>query len=305
MKLYIPKHRAGAGLWIYQGYYNAWKFAGYDVEYYSHLSEVDTSLDEYAIMATEGGACIDCEACYKAFEKATKVFLYVQPHTFPMPWGSHPNFVAAASDDFVSKVSQMEHVRFWSFANTSGTDFWKEWGKVHYVPLAFDSIGYDIGHNPPSKCAFDICYVGGIADNGFNEKARIMHEFYFALQSRGINVDGFFVNKNISMEKEAQILRASKICLNIHDRYQHALGLDCNERTFKSLGLNGLLVSDTVKCLDDFGDLQIHQTKTPEEMADTVEALLSTDNSHIKEANRAAVLENHTYIDRVNQLLCL
>ena len=43
----------------------------------------------------------------------------------------------------------------------------------------------------------------------------------------------------------------SKISLNIHDAYQRTLGCDTNERTFKSLGLNGILISDKIKQLEN------------------------------------------------------
>ena len=54
MIAYIPRHIGGAGKWIYEGYFNAWKSEGYDAIYYDDISEIDTS-SPYILMATEGG----------------------------------------------------------------------------------------------------------------------------------------------------------------------------------------------------------------------------------------------------------
>ena len=61
----------------------------------------------------------------------------------------------------------------------------------------------------------------------------------------------FLLTRNLSHEQESVLLYNSKISLNIHDAYQRALGMDTNERTFKSLGLNGILISDEIGQLKD------------------------------------------------------
>jgi len=303
MIVYIPFHAGGAGKWIYQGYFNAWKEEGYKPKYYNNISEIDTN-STYMLMATEGGINQENPTLLNLIlSKASKVFMYTQPHTFPKPWGTHPNFVTNASPNFIKMVNSMENVHLWSFAKTANLDYWDKWKNINYIPLAFDDIDYTF----ESKGIFnyDICYIGGLADNGFNEKSQLMIEYFSELHDQGINTDGIFINKNISPEAEYEIMSNSKICLNIHDKYQQVLGLDCNERTFKSLGLNGFLISDKVECLSDFEELNIIQVKSPKEMAEQIKEYLDKDLSIIKDLNRSVILENHTYKNRVRSLLCL
>ena len=98
-----------------------------------------------------------------------------------------------------------------------------------------------------------------------------------------------------------------KITLNIHDAYQRTLGHDTNERTFKSLGLNGALVSDSVGQLSRlFPDIKTSSDK--QEMVGLVKQLLSLSESElndIKQKNKQDTLDNHCYTNRVEQLLKL
>jgi len=115
---------------------------------------------------------------------------------------------------------------------------------------------------------------------------------------------GVFIATGMSIQEEANILFNSKVSINIHDEYQHVLGLDTNERTFKSLGLNGFLISDKVQALGDlFPDVTLCQT--PKEMAASVEESIERDLTSIKEENRSLILKEHTYVSRVERLLSL
>jgi len=306
MKIYVPYHSGGAGAWIYEGYFSAWNFLGYDVEYYKSILDIDTS-EEYMVMAVEGAlnhsvhdfrALKTCEI----LEKASEVFMFVQPHKFPEPWGRHRNFISGSPDEFIEFVNSADNIHLWSFADTSKVDFWDKWKNVEYVPLAFDSINYL--EEEDKDFEYDICYIGGRADNGFDEKAKIMSDHFSALENLNVKT-GFFIDCNISRREESKLLYNSKISLNIHDRYQHVLGLDCNERTFKSLGLNGILISDRVKVLDDL-NLKIPQASSPEEMCTLVEKYMGLGKSSfhdIKTENKECILKDHTYVERVKYFL--
>ena len=102
-----------------------------------------------------------------------------------------------------------------------------------------------------------------------------------------------------------KILYNSKVSINIHDAYQRDLGLDTNERTFKALGLTGVLVSDDVTQVKRlFPDVK--RTNDPEQMVKIVKEYVNMpDNelSKIKEENRKKVLENHTYASRIKQMM--
>ena len=107
------------------------------------------------------------------------------------------------------------------------------------------------------------------------------------------------------MASECKVLHNSRLTLNIHDAYQRILGLDTNERTFKSLGLNGCLVSDTVGQLNRL----FPQLKTSPEADGLVQitkdylSLTEVELNDIKEHNRQMVMDNHCYTHRVKSLL--
>ena len=112
-----------------------------------------------------------------------------------------------------------------------------------------------------------------------------------------------FINKSISFENEASILYNSKVALNIHDEYQRVLGLDSNERTFKSLGLTGALVCDKIGQVNRlFPDLPLYTS--PEEMVDHIMNLIDDTKklTEQKEYYRNLLLKEHTYVHRVEQM---
>ena len=86
-----------------------------------------------------------------------------------------------------------------------------------------------------------------------------------------------------------------------------ALGLDTNERTFKSLGLNGLMVSDKVKQLNEiFPD--IATSLDSDELVSVTKEILSlteSERENMREESRQNILDNHCYTHRIQTLLNL
>jgi len=297
MKIYIKEHKNHAGKWIYAGYKSAWEQLGYDVEYYSDLHDIKE--ENYQLMA------IDADVNFSnisKLEKADKVYLYVQPNRFPPPWGSHPNFVSLCHPSVIDEIIKMDNVHKWAFGII--TDFHDKWGDVNEIPLAFDSVNYAPVEN--ENYQFDVCFVGGWANNGFNEKRKIMIQHLSPFKDSGLKC-GFFINRGISHAEENLILSNSKLAINIHDAYQRTLGLDTNERTFKSLGLTGLLVSDTISQIENlFPEMPMYDS--PDEMMNLVKKYIDMapqDVIDLKVANRKKILDDHTYKNRVQELLSL
>jgi len=292
MKLYVEKHDAYAGRWIYDGYKSAWQFLNYDVEKANLRTHVP-SEQQYDIMTTDSAIN---DGNLDVLAKARRVYLFVQPTSFPMPWGRHPNFVSSCAPRNIEILNNMENVYKWTF--TKVTDFHKDWKNVKNIPLAYDSINY----RPiiDKKYEFDVCYIGGWADNGFDEKRKILQDYLSELKDLNLKY-GIFINKGLSHEQENKVLANSKIAINIHDAYQQQLGLDTNERTFKSLGLTGFLISDYVKCMNDLLP-EVPLANNATDMKDLVLEFLSKDLSEIKQKNRTYILQNHTYIERAKYL---
>ena len=298
MKVYIKIHPAHAGKWIYEGYKRAWTAIGYDVKYFTSLSEISDKGDYY-IMATDYD--IKNDSSYSSIVNSTKSFIFAQPNTFPEPWGRHPNFISNASPQAIDLVNQTDNALLWTFSDD--TRYHEKWKTVHTVPLAFDSIGY-VPKNDEKYSQYDICFVGGWANNGFDEKRKIMIEIFSKFMDSGLNC-GFFINKGLTHEQECDLLHNSKISLNIHDAYQRTLGYDTNERTFKSLGLNGALVSDTIAQLNNLFPNVPTSLDSSVLVESTKEILSLTENEirGIKESSKQDIIDNHTYIRRVEQLL--
>jgi len=168
------------------------------------------------------------------------------------------------------------------------------------VPLAFDNIAYQSEDCEDSNYEFDVAYVGGWANNGFDTKKKIMMEHFAAFKDSGLKC-GFFINKNLTHEQELKILANSKICINVHDDYQRIMKLDTNERTWKALGLNGILISDNVgSVIPD--QPNIYQVESPEEMVKTAQWVINGMEGFNRNTTKEFVLEYETYVERCKQL---
>jgi len=304
-KIYIQNSEAvcayGAWIWVIKGYVSAWEAKGYEVARYDHLEEIDTS-EEFDLMTYD--IYIRNAACLEVVARARRSYVFVAPNHFPEPWGLHPNWTTPLKDDVIAAINQMDNVHLWCWTHSHRTPFYPKWKEITRVGMAFDSLNYSPVKN--SDLEFDVCYIGSWANNGLNEKKKIMLEHFGAIKKLNIRC-GFFINKGIgklSIQDEANILYNSKLSINLHDNYQRILGLDHNERTYKSLGVNGFLISDKVAIVEeDFPEVEIAQTAA--EMAFLIEKHLNTDLSATKEENRNKILNNHTYLNRVDELLAL
>ena len=317
MKAYIQQYKSFAGRWIYQGYRRAWDSLGYDLhksalqhepgDFGSYIPcTKETLAEEYIIMSV--GECVlqDPFKFLEAALKSHKSFIHVQPHAFPDPWGRHRNFVSRMPNEIIEALRNLPNVHFWAFSDAVDIPgHYDKWKKVNCIPLAFDSIGYKPTQVPKYQ-QFDVSFVGGWANNGFDEKRKIIIETFTAFKDSGLKC-GFFVNKGLTHDQECALLANSKITLNIHDAYQRILGHDTNERTFKSLGLNGALVSDSVTQLNRLFP-NIQTSSDAFEMVDLVKQTLSLSEKELmemKEKNKQDILANHCYTNRVEKLLSL
>ena len=296
MKVYIKDHCSNAGKWIYRGYFSAWNFLKYEPVFYNNLKIIKEQ--EYMIMSTDSSLSVED---LDIIGRSKKSFIFVQPNFFPDPWGKHPNFSCSCSNEIISTLNKMENVILWTFLDVKN-EYYKKWKQVHTIPLAYDSINYK--HAKDKTYQFDVCFIGGIADNGFNEKHQIMLSHFNPLYKSDLKC-GLFINKNLTHEEETKILYNSKVSINIHDAYQRKLGLDSNERTFKSLGLNGCLVSDEIDQISRiFPDIKM--SSDPDAMLDMVKHYVLMENDQLKELknkNRDLINKKHTYIERVKELL--
>lgn len=299
MKIYVKDHAHNANKWIYNGYASAWNHLGFDVKRYNEIKEIDDS--DHLIMATDWS--IKDEKDLEILEKAKKVFLFVQPTKYEEPWSSHPNFMCFLPEKIINKINGMKNVHKWTFVDHDRSDYYFVWNNLYKYPLAFDNLAY-YGFETNQKYKFDICYIGGRAHNGFDEKYKIMLKTFSAFKDSGLKC-GFFIEKNLSHEQEKNIIFNSKICLNVHDANQLKTNLDTNERTFKTLGINGGLVCSSNGQLNRlFPDVKT--SNEPGEIVSIAKELCNLPDQDlfaIKEKNKKEVNTNHTYTSRVKQMV--
>lgn len=296
-KIYIKKHPHNANKWIYDGYASAWQHCGFDVAFFDSYEDIQDN--NYYLMTTDW--TITNDNSLNVIKKSIKTFLFVQPTKYEMPWASHPNFVCTLPENYINEINSMSNVHKWTFVDFERCDFYTAWNKIYKYPLAFDSLAYN-NFQKDNKYNFDICYVGGRAHNGFDEKYKIMLKTFSAFMNTKLKC-GFFIEKNLSHEQEKNIIYNSKICLNVHDANQLKLNLDTNERTFKSLGINGALVCSNNGQLNRlFPD--IRTGSTPEEIANLAIELCNNKNlNSIKQNNKENIIKNHTYVARVKSMM--
>jgi hypothetical protein len=297
--VYIKHHPHSAGKWIYEGFARAWKSLGFNVLFFSDISQIKSNAR--FIMTTES----DIENGIDILSGVEKSFVFVQPFKFPEPWGHHPNWITSVSQESAKRSSLIPSIKKWTFVNDVYNESYKSWGDVHYVPLAFDSLGYQLPDFNIEK-KFDVCFVGGWADNGFNEKQKRIIDYLGPIQQSGIRC-GFFINSGLTHDQENFVICSSRVALNIHDEYQAKLGMDLNERTFKSLAMAGILVSDSVSEIKNLLPC-VKISNDPVEMLSNINLYLDLNESDLANErfkNRKMILDNHTYVNRVERMIQL
>lgn len=294
MKIFIKKALPGAWEYINLGYKNAFEFNGFECYYYNNLLELKDEKDYY--LFANDSDLLD-QSVFNVFKRAVKVFLFIMPNTFPKHWGQHPNWLSSCILDF-REINNLKNVIKWTFLEKC--DYFPEWSNYMTLPLAFDDITYKFEYD--KNFMFDVCYVGGWANNGFDEKKKNIIKHFSKLKDSNLKC-GIFINKNVTPETEIKLLSNSKICLNIHDDYQRELGLDSNERTFKGLGLNGILVSDEVEQIRKIST-NVKMSNNPEVYLELIKECLSDPFiDDIRQENKKNIINNHTYKNRVRELL--
>tara|TARA_Y100001938_G_C8100002_1_gene440974 strand:- start:5862 stop:6791 length:930 start_codon:yes stop_codon:yes gene_type:complete len=308
MKIYIQKSTIqGAWLWINKGYKSAWENEGFDVVEYTTLEEINDTKGTYDIISYDW--LTKTQKAVDVLKNSNRAYFFSQPNNFPLPWGSHPNFKSVVSDEHTNQINESDNIYLWTFGEVDEQkrkEYWTKWKDINTVPLAFDSINYKNLQN--EKYQYDVCFIGGWANNGFDEKRKIMLEYFRPFMKSNLKC-GIFIEKNLTHEQENLLLYNSKVSINIHDAHHYCTHFDTNERTFKALGLTGLLVSDAA------GEKQMKKLfpevplcDSPKKMLDTVEEYVKMPEEElqaIKEKNRKEVRKNHTYINRVKQMMSL
>lgn len=306
MKIFVKNKPTDAWHWILNnGYVSAWKYKGYDTFLFDKLEDLKNQTD-YNVMCFDDD--INNFESLEILQKSNKSWVYVQPTYYPDKWGKNPLFTTSCNAHLRNQIEKNRNIKLWSFVTTYDNEpLFSGWNKVHNILLGFDDINYIKNITKPHvKYQYDVCYIGGRAHNGFDEKIKLLKEVFTEFEKSNLKT-GFFINKGLSLAAEANILFHSGIGLNVHDVFQRLYGYDTNERTFKTLGLTGYLVSDAIKQLQEFFP-STPSDNDPKNLVKHVKSffeLTEKERNDIKETNRHIMLNQHTYKNRVESLLSL
>jgi hypothetical protein len=198
----------------------------------------------------------------------------------------------------------------------------------HTIPLAADKI-----INFPEfseKFKADISYVGTYLP----EKREFIRQYVFPLRQKyALKLYGQdwtfydrtagFIQKvgqyfnvpiirslqkpKLKLEDERKIYNSSSISINIHEEYQKRFGGDCNERTFKIPLCGGFEITDDVECIRKYfkeGE-EIVIAKNKEDWFEKIAYHINNPEKRLSiiEAGRQRVLAEHTYHNRVAQII--
>ena len=111
----------------------------------------------------------------------------------------------------------------------------------------------------------------------------------------------------LPLEDERKIYTSSLISINIHEAYQKKFGGDCNERTFKIPACGGFEITDDVACIRKYfrdGE-EIVIAKNKDDWFGKIDYYMQYPEKRLPiiEAGRKKVLAEHTYHNRVEQML--
>jgi spore maturation protein CgeB len=113
----------------------------------------------------------------------------------------------------------------------------------------------------------------------------------------------------LSLDDEARIYTSSSISINVHEKYQREYGGDCNERTFKIPLCGGFEVVDNVACIKKYFECgkEIIVADNEREWVDMVRYYLihPEERQSIIHAGKQRVLRDHTYHNRVKQMIAI
>jgi len=111
----------------------------------------------------------------------------------------------------------------------------------------------------------------------------------------------------LGLDDERRIYSSSIISINIHEDYQKKFGGDCNERTFKIPICGGFEITDDVSCIRKYfkeGE-EIIIAKDKDDWFDKIGYYIKHPEKRLPiiDAGRKKVLEEHTYHNRVKQII--
>jgi len=324
----------GADRWIYDGYKNAFLDKGHQFFALTERDDLEKCLKRikpdifiiglFSLIFYDAQKPITENSLKKIHQQGTKIFC-----------GVGPEFKQEAKcREFLKKHLSLIDVFYTNYAPEVVQSFEKIFNKpCYFIPHAADTKIF-FPAKPDKKFKCDLAFVGnklptkkvifgnvlyplcqkydvriyGPGWTNTDKALRLMSGF-----SRKLKIDWLtdFVNRKrvaISPENERMLYASAKICLNFHEYYGNgSIKGFSNEREFKIPASGGFQVSDYIPTMWRLFEpnKEIVMAKTPEEWFSKVEHYLTCEKERkkIQEAGTRKVLKEHTYYQRVDQIV--
>lgn len=327
---------------IYNGFKNAFTDLGHNFYTFTANDDLETFLDKYKpeLFLTSTHyyyrRFLDFKILKKYIDSGMKVLTKIDFWDSPMDKTRFNEAKSMKDDkevvrlikdglygDYFYHVVEQDDDRMRGFEKTTGYSFYT-------IPLAADKIALDARFS--KKFSADVSYIG----TNLPDKREFFKKYVFPLKNKYdlkiygqdwtlfdqtlglIQKFGQLYNLNflkriqkpkLKLRDEALIYRSSKISINVHEKYQKEFGGDCNERTFKVPYCKGFEVVDNVACIQKYfvPDKEIVIGYSDADWLEKVEYYLENPSKRqsIIEAGFNRVLKDHTYHNRVHQILSI
>lgn len=329
-----------AGRTIYNGYRNAFLDMGHEFKTLTADDNMGKVLEEFKPdifftgLSSFSLKYLDLDVLQKYRKKGLKVFVNVPAWRSSMSrlrinecpgLKNSPGYVelirSGKFGDVYYNSVEADDERIKGFEEGTGA-------KYHTIPLAADKTLLE--YMPDNNFTSDIAYIGTNLPEKrdfFRERVAPLSKKYdvklygqdWTAFDRGlgwIQRFGQYFNihtlsgirkPKLALTDEAKIYSSSKISINVHEDYQKRCGGDCNERTFKIPLCGGFEITDDVKCVGQYfvDGQEMIIAKNKDDWFNKIEYYIKNPEKRIPiiEAGMKKVLKEHTYHNRVNQII--
>jgi spore maturation protein CgeB len=324
----------GADRWIYQGYKNAFTVKSHNCSPLTENENFEERVGEFK----PDLLILDFVLFEKHFKnKEALIFLEnTQKQNTKI-------FCQLALDDrseqrvsFIRECAPFINIFYSSYVPEINHGFEQLIGKpLYFIPYAADSNVY-FSEKPQENFSCDIAFVGSfytakrkafkqllypltkkykvrVYGPGWSVKDKILRLGSGFSRKLKINWLVAFINKqrlSFSSDDERNLYSSAKICINIHEYFENGkIKGFSNEREFKIPASGGFQISDYVPGMECYFKLnkEIVVAKNRDEWFSKIDYYLSHDKERriIQKNGTESVLKNHTYQNRVDQIVSL
>ena len=327
-----------AARFIYEGYKDAFLELGHEFRPFTSNDNLEKVLPEYTpdIFITSLVdfylKFLDLDLLKKYREKGLVMFTQIRPwlKQNDVPWASNlkeeKNLV-----DLIKKGLAGDVFFHWLEQDDPSMEgFTKETGyPYHTVILAANTKKYY--YDPDDKYKADISFVGSFLPTKrkfLNEHVRpLMNEYkvqiygsdwtlpnrmlgYIQKAGQYFNIEPLkHVRKfRLPLDDERKVYSSSTISLNVHEDHQRLYGSDFNERTLKIIASGGFEICDKVAVIRRyFKDNELVLADNTQDWFDKIAYYIKYPEKRLSiiEAGKNKILREHTYKNRVEQLLSI